>query len=49
MVAGLYPDFSKGGCRVGVLVSGMHVQMPPFMQRTKTVHKNSVKMLDKVE
>ena len=25
------------------------MQMPPFMQRTKTVHKNLVKILDKVE
>ena len=30
--SGPWPDFSNGGCRVSVLVRGVHVQEPPFMQ-----------------
>ena len=32
-----------------MLVRGMHVKMPPFMRRTKTVHKNLVKILSTVK
>ena len=41
-------DFLKGGCRVGVLVRGMHVHAP-FQAKNKNRHKNLVKVLDKVE
>ena len=40
-------DFSKGGCRVSVLVRGVHVQRTPFMQRS--INHGCKDVLDKVE